>query len=134
MVTTTIKQSKKLVRLGLDPKTADMNWWGNEKIGVEYNLDFIPYSKKSVYYSCLPAWSLDALIEVIPKEIDGNDLAIMYTSYGEGWFVGYAKFSDGYYEGLIHEVFGETKIDAAYNMVCHLLGQGLIKKRRLKKR
>lgn len=130
MVATSIEQSKKLFHLGLDPKTADMNWWGNEKIGVEYILDYIPYSKKSVYYSCIPAWSLDALIEAIPKEIDGNDFTMMYTSYGKGWFFGYAVFSDGYYEGLIHEVFGETKIDAAYKMACYLLEQGLIKKRR----
>jgi hypothetical protein len=115
-ISTNIEQSKHLFELGLDPNTADMNWWGNEKIGDEYILDFIPYSKKSVYYSCLPAWSLSALLEVMPKNAElikmENDAHELYYEV-DYMFTGYED---------------SDPITAAYEMVCYLLEQGFIKK------
>jgi hypothetical protein len=118
MTATTIEQSKHLFELGLDPNTADMNWWGNEKIGDEYILDFIPYSKKSVYYSCLPAWSLQALLEVMPIELEVGLLKTPISGeYFFSWWTDDHHMGDDYKE----------PIDAAYEMVHWLLENGYIK-------
>lgn len=59
MIATSIEQSKKLVELGVDPKTADMNYWCGSDLRIgghraqDEELD-------------IPAWSLSALLNVLP--------------------------------------------------------------------
>ena len=115
-ITTTIEQSKELVRLGLDPNTGDMNWFGNEKIGVPYELDLLPYKKRSVHHHCLPAWSLTALLEVMPKP----DL---YRETADLW-VCVTLFKEGSIRG-----FGETAIDAACDNITKMFERGYLKKK-----
>lgn len=72
MVTTTIEQSKKLVELGLKPETADMYWMHVQ--GKDINKDFWkveiiqlwwkPY--KGIKDNYIPAWSLGALLRLLP--------------------------------------------------------------------
>lgn len=59
---TTIEQSKRLIELGLDPKTADLcRGWAI--VDKEYFM--IPFVRKPIDDE-LPTWSLDALLKVIP--------------------------------------------------------------------
>ena len=62
-ICTDIKQSKKLIELGIDVNTADMYWrdWKRNT-----SLISIPHVGKADEND-LPAWSLTALLALIPK-------------------------------------------------------------------
>ena len=113
-IATNIEQSKHLLELGLNPNTGDMNWWGNEEFGVEYTLELLPYKKRSVSHHCLPAWSLSALLEVMPK----SDL---YRETADLW-VCVTFFKEGSIRG-----FGETAIEAACDVITKMFERGYLK-------
>lgn len=111
-IATSIEQSKELVRLGLDQKTADMSYTYFDE--SEPKLDLIPYMLNS--RMAIPAWSLSALLEVMPK---GTELVKMQNdSHALYWEVDY--MFTGYEDS--------DPITAAYEMVCWLLEQGLVEK------
>lgn len=56
---TTIEQSRKLLELGLDPKSADFSWVGEDGC-------FVNTSSCELKDTETPAWSLEALIDAIP--------------------------------------------------------------------
>ena len=68
-ICTSIEQSKKLIELGIDVNTADMYYWhGSHRLlrvndGKCEDID-------------VPAWSLSALLELIPKHIKQEDSRI----------------------------------------------------------
>ena len=113
-IATTIEQSKHLLELGLDPKTADMYYLPqvmNEgetlwPIDKGYDLDDADQ----------PAWSLSALLEVMPKP----DL---YRETADLW-VCVAYFKEGTIRG-----FGETAIDAACDNITKMFERGYLKKK-----
>lgn len=68
-ICTSIEQSQKLMELGVDVNTADMYWWYYGKnsgkryyVGTMDDNDFIKESD-------IPAWSLAALLKLMPKSI-----------------------------------------------------------------
>ena len=74
-ICTSIEQSKELLEIGLDPKTADMCWLSKDNVGIEFFED--PETKDGTLEdSDLPAWSLSALIGVIDSapELKGFSL------------------------------------------------------------
>lgn len=60
-ICTSIDQSKKLIELEIDRNTADMCWQNNE-FPIGFNDD-----------DAIPAWSLSALLELMPKHIKQED-------------------------------------------------------------
>lgn len=63
MIATSISQSKRLLEVGIDPQTADMQWNAIPTYhGVEQEL-FVG----EMTHSGLPAWSLSALILLLPE-------------------------------------------------------------------
>ena len=139
MISTTIEQSKELVRLGLDPKTADMCFEmdkGNWTLNV---------GKKSAQVNrglAIPAWSLDALLKVMPIHIakDGMEYKLkvfpsgLFSTHSDTskWTLQYCGIDYSYrardkYPILV-KVTQHDLIDAAYEMACWLLEQGFIKK------
>ena len=123
-ITTTIEQSKELVRLGLDPKTADMSYseeyFGRDENGNDDWCWRLNACRFIDVEGIIPAWSLSALLEVIPKEcepdIQKSPISGVYFAH---WF------ADG--KPYITDDHGNA-VAAAYEMVCWLLEQGLIKK------
>ena len=114
MIATTIEQSKHLLELGLDPKTADMAYI----CGAPESLNVVDdYYLKDIHDEYdIPAWSLSALLEVMPKP----DL---YRETADLW-VCVTFFKEGSIRG-----FGETAIDAACDTITKMFGRGyLIKK------
>lgn len=114
---TTIEQSRRLIELGLDPKTADMVYLFEDK---EY-----PCVLKEPDYldgSDTLAWSLSALLEVMPN----NDY----------WEICLWQYKDEQWQCVFDDVefsSGETKgftakdpFTAAYEMVCWMLENNLI--------
>lgn len=121
MIATTIEQSKHLLDLGLDPKTADMFWrysasLGNTDINGKIAVSYHDNLFVGKYDGAIPAWSLPALLEVMPKP----DL---YRETADLW-VCVTFFKEGSIRG-----FGETAIDAACDTITKMFGRGyLIKK------
>jgi len=128
MIATTIEQSRRLLELGLNPKTADMCWvkdyteqWvliADAKSNIQHRLEgMYEYSgfQWQEHIALVPAWSLSTLLEVIPKE-ELIDLSVSKDNY---WFCSGVHFDTSIYS---------NPIDAAYAQVKWLLEQGLIKK------
>ena len=129
MISTTIDQSRHLLELGLDPTSADM-WWSNRFVYWSSTPMIGVATEQNQLYTfkwCeedIPAWSLSALLEVMPIVNEG--WPVCCKIYGsEKWHVLYystavtPKIDSGEYD---------TPIEAAYELVCCLLEQGLIKK------
>ena len=102
-ICTDIEQSKHLLELGLDPDTADMSYYINYNNHVCYSL---------AKNNDRPAWSLTALLELMPM-MELRKFGGKYTVYEKDY--GSTAF------------LYENAIDAAYEYVCYLLRQGLIK-------
>ena len=73
-IATTIEQSKKLELLGIDVDTADMHYW----FDANYNEFFLEPSKASNNIEKFPAWSLGALIKLLPNEIRDKRFNVVY--------------------------------------------------------
>jgi hypothetical protein len=116
-VCTTIKQSRKLFELGIDIKTADMyymyrHWEIDENtVGAQsdahigFNSDFYYGADNGKTYHYVPAWSLTALLGLIPKfslekDVSGNEGYQLHYNY--------------------NTVYYDDPIDAAFDMICWL--------------
>ena len=103
-ICTTIEQSKKLIELGIDRTTADMYYSFDYNI-EEYDEDaqIIPKSELGQHFSLfpddIPAWSLTALLGLIPR----IEFSIYYHSEDSPYIV------------------KDNLINAAFEMVCWLL-------------
>ena len=133
---TTIEQSRHLAELGVDFKTADLTY---ERIAIggngytEFPEEF-QYRLLDMHFQFfsgmgLPCWSLEALLELMPEDLDGSCGLSIYKEDDE-WMVCYE-------DGLGH-VYGheETSFDivlATYRMVVWLVENGYIKVEKEKK-
>lgn len=72
---TTRKQSERLLEIGVDPDTSDMVWTHFETGDADcYRLDVMDeYAYELSSLKPIPAWSLSALLALMPKEIYGDD-------------------------------------------------------------
>ena len=108
-ICTDIHQSKTLLELGIDRKTSDMYYWCGSDLRIggyraqDEELD-------------IPAWSLSALLELIPKELE-DDLDLCYGAFDDN-----GEYHPVWVCSCMNRVdFGDTSIDAVFNMVCWLL-------------
>jgi len=136
-IATTIEQSRYLLESGLDPKSADMVWVRYAAGG--YRLEVLHRELfERIMETDIPAWSLDALLEVMPKELvnDGYNkkgeqvvaLAklVIDTFVVDGrymWRIGY-KGKRRYWV----KIYADNLVRAAFEMDCFLLRQCYIKK------
>lgn len=98
-ICTSIEQSEKLIKLGIDRKTSDMYYWCGEDLRIG------GYRAQDEEYD-IPAWSLSALMELF----DGK--AGLTRDY-RLWFC----YDNGKSHGTKHY---ENPIDAAFEMICWL--------------
>lgn len=103
---TSIEQSRRLLELGLDPSTSDM--WYSEKYGIQMG-----YAGKRT-----PAWSLDALLKVIPCPYE------MFRGYD-----GTVRFK---LLAVRRHDDNETELEAVYTMVVWLLENDLLDEQKLR--
>jgi hypothetical protein len=105
MVATNIEQSKKLLELGLDSKTADLYYWCGADLrigGYKARVDDLD----------IPSWSLDKLLELMPLDCGIDKEKIKGVTK-------YVASSVTSHE--VQEWSGDTPLDAAYNLVVWLL-------------
>ena len=110
-ICTDIEQSKKLIELGLDVSTADMLWTYDFTVnginGLNVISNYLKPEEKDV-----PAWSLAALLDVLPK----GKVLIDDVHSNKYKIIGYNLDTDYYDEPL----------DACYEMVLKLREQKLL--------
>lgn len=110
-ICTTIEQSKKLIELGIDVETADMSY-------QHFIPDvYIPQLYEQDEEDDIPAWSLAALLDLLPSVIIRNGKIMFLTMEKEGTYNLYYKSEDRLDE------LQETKeelIDACYEMIVRL--------------
>jgi hypothetical protein len=120
-IATNIDQSRKLIELGLDPKTADCRHVFCCTVQKEdiYQLEL---GEPNADEETVPAWSLTTLLELMPAE-EGDRPIIEKIRPGEYT----CKYLDTEEKAVFIRKFGDIPVDAAYNMMCHLLEKGFIK-------
>ena len=134
-IATTIGQSKKLIELGIDVNTADMFYAdiivnNNHKYNLHpiESYGFKTFSetktKESKHLSFIPAWSLTALLELIPPYLgefkDEIDFGFSKAINGKWYSAYYIKLNDNGLASFNKTVTGDTAIDAAFEMICWL--------------
>lgn len=107
-ICTDIPQSEKLIELGIDTNTADMYWATDTLPLMFFPLGDIDadwdYAMKNGMF---PAWSLSALLKLMPKSIISTP----------------NPFSDNYCCRNIEfdmEFYADNPVDAAVEMICWL--------------
>lgn len=122
---TSIEQSKKLLKLGLDPESADMLYtFGNPDI-VRVRLTK-EHWKQFIGAGIIPCWSLGALLEVMPVVIYRvGRFRLNYTLHTTG----HKRVVYSHKVMVFHKESGKNLIEAAYSMVIWLLENGYIKKK-----
>ena len=122
--TTTLEQSEHLLKLGINPNSADM-WWSrccimkfDDEIKVAYSCDKVNLNSFKILDDDVPAWSLSALLykmkypSLSRAEYSVNDW-ICCSDYG--------------IDGYIMRTEKQSPIEAAYKIVEHLLEHKFIK-------
>lgn len=119
---TTIEQSKRLVELGLDRKTADLHYDGEgDVVGKgRYLALHKPYKD-----SHIPAWSLDALLKVIPcpYQLTRNARTLRNDTKKNVQFTLLTVSRNDTFE---------TELEAVYTMVVWLLENDLLDEQKLR--
>lgn len=119
-ICTSIEQSKKLIELGINVNTADMCY----RI-VAYNPNdthvYQPYCFVGTLESDIPAWSLSALLELMPKLYefeDDLDDGGCQPNLCKGWDNN--LWHVVYRYSIYNTEWYDDPIDAAFEMVCWL--------------
>lgn len=124
-ICTTVEQSKKLLELGIDRNTADM-WYINGE-GKSYIGN---WSENQHDWDDIPAWSLPALLELIPPYLgefnEGIDFGFSKSMNGKWYSAHYIQLNDDGVATFNKTVTGDTAIDAVFEMVCWLKENGKI--------
>ena len=121
-ICTDLLQSRGFIELGINIDTADMHYmyrhWeidentiGEQRdANIGFDSDFYHGADNGKTYHYIPAWSLTALLELMPKNYVVE------------------KCSDSYccYNLTVKEFFANTAVDAAFKMVCWLKENGKI--------
>ena len=131
-ICTDIKQSKKLIELGIDMDTADMSYSFNFN-SETYELSTVPYkdwivpkyAKSDKFEQVIPAWSLNTLWGLMPN--DDYHITLIYKT-NRGWCSEYQEEPKSEAEGMHYEypeslysVYADTPLDVAFEMMCWLL-------------
>jgi len=130
-ICTSIEQAKKLIELGVDINSADMRYgyiapydysdrmYDGGYDEVPYPKDFLlknPNFSANEYDGELPAWSLSALVDLMPKNTEIERTHI-------GWRCDYYSYNDSI---LKYGKDKNTLFDAVFEMVVWLLENKII--------
>ena len=139
-ICTNILQSKKFIELGIDINTADMHYmyrrWeidentvgSQSDASIGFDSDFYYGADNGETYHYIPAWSLSALLGLMPKSICikqsehsgyfyflewqfANDNSLRYVGHDGKCLIDI--YSD-------HDVKWKDSIDTAFEMICWL--------------
>ena len=118
-----LEQSKKLAEF-LPIESADMYWWSSGKRYYIEAMDDGDFNEKEGH---IRAWSLAALINIIPQELfDGEYIINITEGIDNKWIITY-----DHYENRNHSFYGlsagaDNLVDACYEMIIKLHEQNLL--------
>ena len=113
---TSLEHSKKLLELGLSPDSADMHYYSFRR--KDDVLVWTPELGKTSKYD-IPCWSIGALLDIMPSKIKDGFLTLFKKTNESG--DEYCCCYNDCNGNSIHHFFGDTAIDACYNMMIWLL-------------
>lgn len=124
MIATSIEQSKRLIELGLNPDSSDMCYCIDYKesnlLGKDvYNLQIDTYKTLWSKPDNIPAWSLSALLAVMPMTCD------IIKGYDNSYYCS-NKFNENPIENWHLTTSCKNPIEAAVEMVVWLIGNHYI--------
>lgn len=126
-ICTSLEQSKKLIELGIDVKTADM-CWTNHLFNAFLSSWRIESTSPQEYKNLLdgfvvrgyliePAWSLSALLGLMPNGEKNDENYVCTESHSDFYICTYRNCWDG----CIHSEYSEEELlDAVFEMVVWL--------------
>lgn len=124
-ICTSIEQSQKLLELGVDIYTADMFW--KNGVSDKYIQCFNPFVGCGTdidYDYDVPAWSLSALLRILPVYISGSRLRMDISKNDFNlWF---EDLSSGTADESLPDITKENPVDACYEMILKLHEQKLL--------
>ena len=139
-ICTTVKQSKKLIELGIDVNTADMRYmyrhWeidentvgAQSDASIGFDSDFYYGADNGKTYHYIPAWSLSALLELIPPYLeefkDGIDFGFSKSMNGKWYSAHYIQLDNSGLVTFHKTVTGDTSVDAVFEMIVWLKENG----------
>lgn len=122
-ICTDIEQSKKLIELGIGRKSSDMFYWCGEDLRIG------GYKAQSEEFD-ISAWSLSALLELIPPYLgefdEGIDFGFGKAMNGKWYSAHYLQYFQNGDVDSVKTVTGDTAVDAAFEMVVWLKENGKI--------
>ena len=125
---TTLEQSKKLLELGLNPKTADMFYCYGMDVTATWDYDKEPTINGEELHMdvCdIPCWSLGALLNAMPVHIIIDEVySWNITSGYDGVIIDYENAS---HDDILKVTAGKNLVEAAINMITWLLENKYIK-------
>ena len=128
-IATDLNQGQKLSKI-LPIESADMSWvsiYDENHLMSDYRPDYrlylIPYRSNS--WESVPAWSLSALINVLPDTIE-DDTGVLFGLNIKKNFVEYYNPSMGALYATYHSVNADDLIDACVEMILKLKEKGLL--------
>lgn len=119
-ICTSIEQSKRLIELGIDVNSADMVYHKN--LNGTYNLRVVD----NVLKYDIPAWSLSALLELMPSYLfefeRGIDLNFYPSINRKVWLCSYMPnvIENMKTDKFKHITHADNLVDAAYEMIIWL--------------
>ncbi len=133
-ICTSLDQSQKLIELGIDVNTADMiytTFYGKVSKSLPMPKEVYDILKYPIDGDkCILAWSLSALLELIPPYLgefnDGIDFGFGKAMNGKWYSAHYIQLDNSGTATFSKTVTGETSIDAAFELVCWLKETGKI--------
>ena len=121
-ICTSKEQSNKLIELGIDVNTADM-YYDVNNYGIQSKPEV---AVGKVWSKDIPAWSLAALLNIIPVTCDdGRHCLSLINSNPNGdvdWLCCYEDCNGN----LLMECYGINQVDACYEMIIKLYEQKLL--------
>lgn len=116
-ICTSIEQSKKLIELGIDINTADM-YYDVNSYGIQSKPE-VAIGK--IWSKDIPAWSLTALIELLPNKIVvNNEKYFLHFTTNKVEYIGIVTW-DGQ-KSISAEA--DNLLDACYNIIVKLKNDG----------
>ena len=128
-ICTSLEQSKKLIKLGIDVNTADMDYVPFDNDPKEYNCIINIWNNEHDDYDWIPVWSLSALLGLMPFQIIENNNRFGFyqvkgfNKQGETYRFGYKNNNEFF---LFETSWYNDSVDAAFEMICWLKENGKI--------
>lgn len=114
-IATTIEQSKRLLELGLDPRTSDM-CYPRDAFSSSYDEEPVCHGTGGIGIA-MPAWSIGSLLSILRSYTDCNKLEV-FTNRAQKWSVTISYYDSVWKE---HDEVNINLMDSVVDTVVFLL-------------